>query len=90
MTMRRAATIAILVLCLGLVVSNLWWLYVVFDAGVSYTYLHQTFDEHHRWIAHNLSEDGYPSDEMINARAKVQEILDQWEQAEASTKEQRQ
>lgn len=53
--MRRAATIAIVVLCLALVVSNLWWLYVVFDAGVSDTYLRVSFDEHHQALAELLA-----------------------------------
>jgi hypothetical protein len=52
---RRRSTIAIWILSLALVVSNLWWLYAALDAAVTAMYLEQTFDEHRQALTELLA-----------------------------------
>ena len=39
----RKITIIISLLVAVIIVSNVWWAYAVFDAGISYTYLQQSY-----------------------------------------------
>jgi hypothetical protein len=47
----RGQTVAIVVLAVALVVSNVWWLYAAVDSGVTTTYREQAFQEHRAALA---------------------------------------
>jgi hypothetical protein len=43
----KRSTLAVVLLSVALLASNLWWAYVMVDAGVSASYRHDDLDRHH-------------------------------------------
>lgn len=69
----KKSTIIIIVLGIGLVVSNAWWAFQLLDAGVSYTYLSDSLKHNEKALEQVLrllpvvAQQGIQKEEIIKA-----------------------